>query len=88
VNGGVLLKVIDKHDVAVHIADQRIEDPAAIGGDRQATTEKLVPFKNWPYLPGCEIKVAERSGRLGRNEIDSFRGRPSPKGPSYWNSTF
>jgi hypothetical protein len=81
------LKVIDKHDVAVHIADQRIEDPAAIGGDGQATTEKLVPFKNWPYLPGCEIKVAERSGRLGRNEIDSFRGR-SPKGPSYWNSTF
>ena len=57
-NAETLLKVIDEHYVAAHIADHRVEDPAAIGRDRQAAAEILVHFKNWPHLLGCEIKIA------------------------------
>src|SRR5215469_14003359 len=66
-----LSKVINNHDVAAFIADERIEDPAAIGRDRQAVTEILVRFKDWPYLLAREIKVAERSGRIIRNKINT-----------------
>ena len=73
----MLPKAINDHDVAAFIADERIEDPAAIGRDRQAATEILVRFKDWPYPLAREIKVAERSGRIVRNKIDTaWRERP------------
>ena len=66
----VLPKVIDEHNVAVHIF-LCIEDPAAIGRDRKAEIEILVRFKDLPCLLTGQIKVSNRSGRLGRNKIDT-----------------
>ena len=66
----MLSKVIDEHNVAVHIF-LCIEDPAAIGRDRKAATEILVRFKDLPCLLTGQIKVSNRSGRLGRNKIDT-----------------
>ena len=67
----MLVKVIDKHDVAGYRAILCIENPAAIGRDRKAATETLVHFKDWPYLLTGKIKVADGSGSLGRNKIDA-----------------
>jgi len=73
-----LVKVIDEHNVAVRLASLRIEDPAAIVRDRKAASEVLVHLKDCAYLPGGEIKVAEGSGRLGRNKVDTS-GKERPK---------
>ena len=67
----MLVKVIDQHDVAVYIVSLRIKDPAAIGRDREFATQILVPLKDWTYLLAGKIEIADRSGRLGRNKIDT-----------------
>ena len=54
--GGVAVITLPESNAKLHIADQRIEDPAPIGRDRHATSEILVLSKNWPYLLRCEIK--------------------------------
>ena len=76
----MLTKVIDEHNVAVHIF-LCIKDPAAIGRDRKAAIEILVRFKDLPCLFTVQIKVSKRSGRLGRNKIDTAWGEgPKARG--------
>jgi hypothetical protein len=41
-NQRVLMKVLDEHDVAVHLIHLGIEDPTAIRGDRKTPIEILV----------------------------------------------
>jgi hypothetical protein len=69
----MLVKVINQHNVAGYGAILRIDEPAAVGRDRQASTEPPVHFKDWPYLLTGEIEVLEGCGSLGRDKIDATR---------------
>ena len=56
------MEVIDEHDVPGGIAQLRIEDPAAIGRNRKASTETMVRLKDCPYSPALEFKETDRPG--------------------------
>src|SRR3954463_7696767 len=68
----MLMKVIDKHDVAGRIA-VRIEDPTAIRRDRKAPIEITVHRKNCPYSFTGEVKVSDGPGRVVGDKIDTSR---------------
>ncbi len=78
------MKVVDKHDVAVFLIHLGIQNPAAVGRDRNAPLEILVQFKHRADLIRRENKVAHRPGASGRNEGPSCIGRAERDVFPFW----
>jgi hypothetical protein len=55
-----LVKIFNKHDVAVFLLDLCIKQPAAVWRDRQAIAKEFLGFQDSPDVFGGKVEVLDR----------------------------